>query len=87
MSSEMIDRVAEALYNKQKDLYVIKQLEFKDSPHKYYWWSIARAAIEAMREPTDEMIDAAAKSVITNEIEPYGGWYTAMIDAALNEKT
>ena len=42
---------------------------------------IARAAIEAMREPTEAMIDAADPFELPREIWP------AMIDAALSERS
>lgn len=73
--TEMVERVA-------KSLYVQSGMTYSD---KKYWDDMARAAIEAMREPTNEM----------KEIEGvhwgYGchvcgglqeGWY-AMIDEAL----
>lgn len=43
----------------------------------------ARAAIEAMREPTEAMVDATF--VFANE--PAAAVYNAMIDAALSEGT
>ena len=43
----------------------------------------ARAAIEAMREPTDEMTTAGARQPITGPIDAI---WRAMIDAALAEK-
>ena len=46
-------------------------------------WSQARAAIAAMREPTDEMIVAAYKDPsFVPDLSPTGTWQ-AMIDAAL----
>ena len=82
----MIERVAKALYDKQKDLYVTKQLEFKDTPHKHYWLSNARTAIEAMREPTNEMREAGSKYLGGEITEMRIGFvYQDMIDAALKE--
>lgn len=44
-----------------------------------YWNTLAKAAIAAMREPTEEMIDAGIN-------RPYGvAVWTAMIDVALKE--
>lgn len=45
---------------------------------------LARAAIEAMREPTAAMIKAAAEYALA---EDAAGVWIAMIDAALKEKT
>ena len=50
------------------------------------WLKFARAAIEAMREPTDAMIDAGAMPDCN---DPHGRPSTvwgSMIDAALNEQ-
>jgi hypothetical protein len=44
----------------------------------------ARAAIEAMREPTPEMVEAAYEAFTFPETDLERG-YTAMIDAALKE--
>lgn len=48
----------------------------------------ARAAIEAMRDPTDSMVDAAlsATGFYEDGSNDYLVHYTAMIDAALNEQ-
>ena len=49
--------------------------------------SYARAAVEAMREPTDEMIFDGGKAVlIVHHTLNTGDVYRAMIDAALEEK-
>ncbi len=52
------------------------------------WRDLARAAIEAMREPTDEMCAAADSLDVVNKgvlitPTPYRAWQ-AMIDAALS---
>lgn len=80
MAETMIERVARALSATQ-GMYWTEHLR------------AARAAIEAMREPTDRMLDAG---VAANTVElPSGGQiivavdpaWDAMIDAALAEGT
>lgn len=53
---------------------------------------LARAAIEAMREPSTTMVDAGVAYALNVSIHGEGGWsryveakYRAMIDAALSE--
>jgi hypothetical protein len=69
----MVERVAQALQQEMGTAPL-------DEPHSSF--ALARAAIAAMREPTEEMIDAwirAPGAAIK------GGWQ-AMIDAALEGK-
>jgi hypothetical protein len=55
---------------------------------KDMWMRAARAAIEAMREPTDAMVDAAlsATGIYEDGSNDYLVHYQSMIDAALNEQ-
>lgn len=71
--SEMIERVARALF-----------IEYGHEPeewceaHRVHYIAVARAAIAAMREPTEAMVDASGMgSQLTS------GMWSAMIDAAL----
>lgn len=71
---DMIERVAKALS---------QQLD-KDG----YYVDAARAAIEAMREPTEAMVEAFDTDVdawISEKIEDPMHLYKVMIDAALKE--
>jgi hypothetical protein len=70
--STMLKRVAQALQQE------METAPFDEPPSSF---ALARAAIAAMREPTDEMIDAwiGAPGAIKE------GW-KAMIDAALDGK-
>jgi hypothetical protein len=80
--SEMIERVARAL----------DECHDPSSWHPYDFWDhdfaleLARAAIEAMREPTDAMKQAgddfSGNLAITHDASGEGTWQ-AMIDAAL----
>jgi len=89
--SEMIERVAEAIYLAHIKNYagLAKQPEGKWEQladwQKDYGRAQARAAIEAMREPTDAMIEAGWQDGMAGfgegeECEPV--WH-AMIDEAL----
>ena len=68
--STMVKRVAQAL-----------QQEMETAPFDETAIALARAAIAAMREPTEEMLDAWIRA--PGAIK--GGWQ-AMIDAALDGK-
>lgn len=71
---KMVDRVARALAKAADDDYVT---------HMEFWQLYARAAIEAMRTPTDAM-EYAGATVADNiaNVEAEACWQ-AMIDAAL----
>jgi len=74
---EMVERIAKTLaeYGKQSPWWNSLSRQSKDR-----FRGQARAAIEAMREPTEEMWDAGADAAEHNQ----GPW-EAMIDAALGE--
>lgn len=77
--SEMIERVAEAIR--------LKSIERGQPVHPVMVRHLAGAAIEAMREPTPSMIDAAGDFHANGEWNAsdescFGGIYSAMIDAA-----
>jgi hypothetical protein len=91
MSDEMIQRVARAIYAKRPYYVSASSAVLTPGPLRSYDWDhaptyyrtdcmeIARAAIEAMREPTEYMLSHALAE---------GAWCTAnswrsMIDAAL----
>lgn len=98
-ANEMVERVAEALffvglshnplYGEAVQPEVLPGLREASRPHRL---SMARAAIEALREPTEAMLDAYSDGVARDDprgkIGPdgydchIGGWH-AMIDAAL----
>ena len=71
--TDMVERVAKAI-----DDTMIQ--------HGYYdTKGLARAAIAAMREPSEKMIDVGFKEQQTILSKPIEGIWTAMIDAALDE--
>ena len=84
---DMVDRVAKA---------IAEASGFFDDGAVAGFRPIARAALQAMREPTNVMLDAAA-AIDENQIvrdNPGGAWdatqkalWAAMIAAALGEKT
>lgn len=53
--NEMVKRVAEALKSYEAD--ILLESGIVNPSGKLYWEGKARAAIEAMREPTSEMIN------------------------------
>lgn len=87
----MIERVARSIWNIRRKEEDRCDMELEDMSPSHSVWAEARAAIEAMREPTAEMVSAGNKS------KPYNltGWHEgdvhpvcqrswpAMIDAAL----
>lgn len=80
--SEMIERVAKAMEKfASQPLYNLPSLEpVLVGSLGDVWEYLARAAVEAMREPTEEMIHAG---VWGSALRTMGKSYTAMIDAAL----
>lgn len=80
--SNMIERVGRAILDESKNFGALAHYPTGDYSIER---RLARAAIEAMREPTDEMIAAGAlveQRVLTTVSAIYGG----MIDAALSPK-
>ena len=78
--SEMIERVANALVNG-----TLSQLGAEDQA---YWRGRARVAVETMREPTEEMVDAGLdvhkrSGRLVSQAMPRGT-YRAMIYRALS---
>ena len=72
----MIEQVARAIY--EAEHLVSLPVSLSDLQYQGYI-GMAQAAIAAMREPTHEMVWAAADQ------KDRGSWWRAMIDAALNE--
>lgn len=87
--NEMIERVSRAMEPYLWDQEITtKYPEFVPEIDKMREYSIARArkAIEAMREPTQSMLDAARSidpGVINDEYAPASQHWAAMIDEAL----
>jgi hypothetical protein len=77
--STMIDRVARALHARRHGEWYEGPLKMTDSQRGCL--ADARAAIEAMREPTERMCSAPEESRTVGARRSY----QAMIDAALNE--
>jgi len=80
--NQMIDRVARAMHGNRYEW-----AEFNEE-QKELWFSMARVGIEAMREPTDEMLDAeieGAEPLRKACLDDYSAKrvYQLMIDAAL----
>lgn len=87
-ADEMVERVARALWGVSDFNEKSWPWEECGSSQKAGYRLHARAAIEAMREPTDAMFDAGEKAATTYSAR----WmmsiaddvWTAMVDAALN---
>jgi len=79
MAESLVERVARAMAQENDHHDEFEIGDFRDA-----YMDMARAAIEAMREPTDAMVDSGVDHIGEGH---YNGWaYTAMIDAALNEQ-
>jgi hypothetical protein len=76
--TEMVEHVAKAIYEKFEDRpsYARRQMNGLLAEE------LARAAIEAMREPTEQQLRAAWAKVDSN----IDDFWRAMVDAALGEK-
>jgi hypothetical protein len=79
MSSEMIERVAQAMHDKAMLGY---SWSFEDKDEKVQWRSFARAAIEAMRVPTPAMSETVQRKHIEQQCGVSVVWMD-MIDEAL----
>ncbi len=90
--SEMIERVARAMYHRAA-MEVVKDLPNADremdgwtlllsETSREVWRDSVRAAIAAMREPTEEMKDAG-DDLMDDTVECSHNVWNAMIDAAL----
>ena len=78
--SEMVERVAAAIFCSH--IGGNGWPEGLPENAKDYWRKEARAAIEAMREPTEAMIDKTWREQVADSGDPDGVW-RVMIDAAL----
>jgi hypothetical protein len=77
----MIERVARAMYAADPDC---TQVSFEACNEANYFTILAKAAIEAMREPTRGMIKTGDRhSELMAESHDNGEIYSVMIDAAL----
>jgi hypothetical protein len=81
-SMNMIEKVAKAMYEEHASRSNTLGPSWDEAGKHFntFWHDLARAAIEAMREPTDAVILSANPSDL-----PCAAW-AKMIDAALNEK-
>lgn len=86
--TDMIERVARALYNREARGHGDWSVDCPPgSTFERYWLDSARAAIEAMREPTEAMYRAAETAIDPLSSESaVGQYWPAMIDAALAER-
>ena len=82
--SEMVERVARAIHD---------AMDITDSLDATAAETYARAAIEAMREPTEDMlVDAGVMEGFNGYVDegdedrPHIEWWQAMIDKALEDK-
>jgi len=83
MTQSMTEKVARALYDASPFKNTDGGYDEQSGVYRRSCLLLARAAIEAMREPTDAMVDAMAEHAGT--IAPEYA-YEAAIDAALNEE-
>lgn len=81
---EMIERVAVALSVADGFHPEATSNDGEDQPAWTLYVAMAKAAIEAMKVPTDEMVAAGEENI--NGTEDVSYVFTAMIEAALKEK-
>lgn len=85
---DMVERVARAIWAKRRAIAASQGIELEDwgdgtFPRANHVHEEARAAIEAMKEPTPEMVEAACG--VDRYADPGEEW-DAMIDAALQKR-
>jgi len=81
MADDMIERVARAMWERSHEEPWTAPSPADSSP-KCIYMEDARAAIKAMWEPTDEMVQAAMPIAFAARVSQRTIW-TRMIDAAL----
>lgn len=77
--SEMIERVACALFTAGHP-----DAEWSACRARFKWLTLARTAIQAMRDPTQAMLDATGELGVPDRV--YREYWQSMINAALDEK-
>lgn len=77
--SEMVERVAAAIKSEFRPPDGIPSMTLSDDACTRF----ARAAVAALRDPTESMLRAGAKGCGEDREEVAGGAWEAMIDAAL----
>lgn len=87
MDNEIIERVAEAIYNRRMNHYKEIPVKFAElfPRTKSPYIADAKAAIKAMREPTEKMEDAAYEGEALEEGSSAYGCWQLMIDSIINE--
>lgn len=88
MMNEMVERVARAIYYAgwpEPPTMPRNRWEALSDEERALCRRMARAAIAAMREPTEEMVDAAGSDLADCENDQIIAAFRAMIDAALIE--
>jgi len=77
----MVERVAQAINEEQHQRHMFGNRGMPE--HE----ALARAAIEAMREPTDEMFQAVCAQLDALDKKGFTPkeWFSRMVDAALKE--
>lgn len=84
--TEIIERVAQAIYRAQKGRDASEEFWTTPATGANFYRDMARAAIAAMREPTEAMIDASPIEGVAWDKYSRGyatDCYRAMIDAAI----
>lgn len=83
----MIDKIARAMHAGVNGHVTPPPTWDNQSEQSQNYWRIgARAAITALREPTETMIDAGSKEQRNILSKPIEGIWSAMIDAALEDE-
>ncbi len=91
MTAPLIERMARALFNASiqsmpKDMVIVEEDVWDKKPQSVHdhHYMLARAALAAIREPSDGMMEAACVYAKDEAAGYAGACYTAMIDAALD---
>ena len=74
MPSEMLERMARAIWNIRREEEDRCDMELEDMGRQHPVWAEALAAMRAMREPTPIMLDAGVAYALNVSISGAGGW-------------
>jgi len=80
MSSEMVERIARAIWSIRREDEDRCDMELEDMGRRHSVWCEALAAMKAMREPTTGMLGAAQAAWLHDPERRTSTLYRAMID-------
>lgn len=80
-----LEKVARAIHQREYETPMSQvSARWEGEPNKGYWINLARAALQAIREPTERMVEASGATTDLTA-DKFSHAFTRAIDAALGE--